>query len=34
MTPENQNESKLSWTHVGIAVLIAIIAGAIVYYTK
>ena len=34
MTSENQSESKLTWTHVGIAALIAIIAGAFVYYTR
>jgi hypothetical protein len=33
MTADNQSESQLTWTHVGIAVLIAIIAGAIVFYT-
>jgi hypothetical protein len=34
MTSENQSESQLTWTHVGIAVLIAIIAGVIVVYIK
>jgi hypothetical protein len=34
MTSANQNESQLTWMHVGIAVLIAFIAGAIVFYTK
>lgn len=34
MTPENQSESQVTWTHVGIALLIAIMAGAIVFYTK
>jgi hypothetical protein len=34
MTPENQSESQLTWTHMGIAILIAIIAGTIAYYAK
>ncbi len=32
MTSANESDPQLSWTHVGIAALIAIIAGVIAYY--
>ena len=34
MTAENQTESQVTWTHVGIAVLIVFVAGVIVAYLK
>jgi len=34
MTVENQTESTLSWTHVGIAALLTFMAVVIALYTK